>query len=359
MTARERIGELEGELEDAWREAERAAREIDELADGMSSDNDEEEEAVIKTAAVIVIPTPQLPRLPLGEPLQLDSLPMITPLPGMSPISPISPRLLEMAKDKSLPMLPPDADVPESASLRSWKSTTKSARSGKSTRNDGSRLLQVTAAKTRSYRTSKGSLRFPKLRIPENRPPVPDIPLEFTSIPLPPASPTASSKVLHGSQATAHSVPPPSNTKARRRRISLDDIMPPCKLTISYPPNTTVDDIYVRPHNLPHHRYFDLESYQPPDHQKFEIEIVPRTPPPLDPEPQNEPSEEIPSMWLNPDSAPPKTRAELFEAASARTRQNFKKFKTITKRYSMSLPLFRSSSSSIKSASRPPSRQSS
>lgn len=341
----------------------------------MASDNDEgeeeEEEAIIEKAELITIPTPHSPRpgsLPLGGTLmQVEPLPMISPVSPMPRMSAISPRVLELTSDKKLPVLPSAEDAAETASARSLKST-KSVRSAKSSWSartiDGTRLSQVSAAKTRSHRTSKASLRLPRpSHLPhEEHPPVPDIPLEFASMPFPPTSPTASSKFLHDSRAATPPLPPTSS--ARRRKTSLDDIMPPRRSTTSYAASSTMDDIYVRPYRLPHRHYFEIETYRAPHHQGFEIEIVPRTPPPHPRAPQAKydpsepPSERIPSMWLHADAAPPKNPLEHFEEAGPMKQTSYSKLKTMTKRYSMSLPLFRRSSSSS-GKSRPPSHQSS
>ncbi|KAF9466203.1 hypothetical protein BDZ94DRAFT_1288521 [Collybia nuda] len=359
--AREKIKQLEAELEDAWREAEQAAREIDELAHGAPSDDDcdEGEVAVIERAELVTIPSsPLSPKpglFPLGGTLmQVEPLPVMSPLSPMPRISAISPALI----DDKPPMTPPSQDVAETSSIRSVRSvkSTKSARSIKSTRSmrtiDGTRLSQVSAAKTRSHRASKGSLRLPKsVQIPqEEHPPVPDIPLEFVSTPLPPTSPTASSKFFHDSRTTSPTRPPTSS--ARPRKTSLDDIMHPRCSISTYAATVTMDDIYVRP-------------YRPPHRSDVDIEIVPRTPPPrplaqqAEYRPPEPPSERIPSMWLHADAAPPaqKTPLERFESSGSKRQRSYNKLKTLTKRYSMPFPLFRSTSSSSKT--RPASRQSS
>lgn len=284
----------------------------------MTSDRDEEEddeEAVIEKAKLIAIPPPYSPRpgtLPLGGTLmRVEPLLMISPISPMPCIS----QVLELTNDKWLHGLPSAEDAAETAGVQSSKSTKSvwSAKGSWSARTaDGTRLSQVSAAKMRSHRTMKGSLWFPRSsHLPnEEYPPVPDIPLELSSIRLPLTSPTASSKFLHDSWATTPSLPPTSSS--RRRKTSLDDIMPSRHLTTSYTASSTKDDIYIRPYHLPHFHDFEIETYRPPHQQGFGIGIVPQMPPSYPHALQakydlSEPlSEKIPSMWLHTDGALPK-----------------------------------------------------
>lgn len=252
--ARERITQLEAELEDAWKEAENLAREMDEYEANLISDA--EDEAVIETAEVVSLPmTPTSPR-----PRSIGIAPTLMNIEAMTPRTPLSPRHAEPTAD-----IPADVngqeDNQDNISIRSGKSaksfkSTKSARSIKSTRSirshrsargDTSRSQHVSAAKKRSFRTSQGSLRLPlghgrkqstsRPKTPvEEQPPVPDIPLQFSSPVLSAPTANASSTLLHWDSRSASPVvsktndsadenesqPPPSSQRAP---ANIDDIM--------------------------------------------------------------------------------------------------------------------------------------
>lgn len=241
--ARERITQLEGELEDAWKEAEKLAREMDDYEADLVSDD----EAVIETAEVVSLPmTPTSPR-----PQSVGIAPTLLNFEAITPRTPLSPRHAEPMAD-----IPADVNGQEhnqdNISIRSAKSlrsarSIKSTRSHRSARGDATRSQYVSAARKRSYRASQGSLRLPaghvrkqstsRPKTPvDEHPPVPDIPLQFTSPVLSASTANASSTLLHwDSRSTSPVVfqhesadenvdgPPPAPSP-RRVPANLDDI---------------------------------------------------------------------------------------------------------------------------------------
>ncbi len=205
---------MEGELEDAWKEAEKLAKEMDEFEEDLS---DAEGEAVIETAEIVSVPmTPTSPR-----PRSAGITPTLLNIEIITPRTPLSPRHAGPTAD-----IPADLTAQEDnqdslsiligKSAKSLKSTKRarsirSTRSTRSLRGDTSRSQHVSAAKKRSYRASQSSLRLPASynhsRKPSNsrpktpvgeKPPVPDIPLHFTSSPVLSAHvANASSTLLH------------------------------------------------------------------------------------------------------------------------------------------------------------------
>ncbi|KAG5641296.1 hypothetical protein DXG03_005560 [Asterophora parasitica] len=348
VAARNKISQLEAELEDAWKEAERVAKEIDDLEKaGLDSDNDDDDEgeeiedetAIIETAEKIDvsrsrhashIPTELL--IPSrGNTGHMEALPVFSPL---SPMPRISAMALPVTGAREMdspitPITPPSQDRDDTASIRSAKST-KSARSKKSTQSQrtvegGTRLSLISAAKTRSHRTSKSSLRLPKAKMPAP-PPLPDLPLEFASpiMRMPMDSARASSQMLRDTESQLSTI--------RSRRTSLSDIHPPRPSTSSYAPTVTMDDIYVR-----------LQSRFSDD-----IEVVPRTPPARPPI-VDQPSKSIPNVWLMADAAPKSAAERVASLSSKRSgassaNQTYRKLKILTKRYSMPFPLFKRAS---------------
>lgn len=373
---KERIAQLEAELEDAWNEAEKMAREMDEFDTAVISDMGE---AVIETAEKI-----SLSRSPTSHDIRADVAPQTpqilsvepslrSPSSSTSPLSPLSPKFSRDPRDHDV-----SVDVPDSVSIRSVQSN-RSARSHRSTRSlrgDGSRASQISAAKIRSHRTSQGSLRLPPIfhrksgpSRPEDHPPVPSLPLQFTSF---------SSNLTSANIGT---LPPLDDPKLApvRRRTSLESIhvVPP---TTSQTQNhrmittriVTADDIYVR-----HRR--DPRSSNEDD---GEIQLVPRTPPtrsislnktlPSLPLPrrkssltyltrrkssttkqsgQHVPAQNIPSIWMNIDA--PKTPAERVEglmrgdstSGGKGSNKTYQRLRTLTKRYSLPFPIFAQSNS--------------
>ncbi|KAF9006196.1 hypothetical protein BDQ17DRAFT_1408166 [Cyathus striatus] len=364
--ARNRITQLEAELEDAWKEAENIAREMDDYEAGMLSD--EEGEAIIEKAEIVSVPaSPKLRRM--------GSIPMSPKLvsiePGQSFSRPISPPMSPPAQKEHFitptePMrgIDAEADVPDTVSIRSNRSTrsARSTLSHRSTRSirggvELSRVSSVTAARKRSLRASQGSLRLPthsrkqslsssRPRTPhgeEPQPPVPELPLQFASTPMPG---NASSTLLHFDSKNAsidtRVTVQPSNK--RETPLSLDGIEilnTPPPSAFPYP---TMDDIYLR------------HTHEPGDG----IELVDRIPPirasSLDrfrnnakPAPL---TEDIPSIWMNADA--PKTPAERVESlmASNAKATPYQRLRTLTKRYSLPFPVFTGSGSKPRPASR-------
>lgn len=323
---------------------------------GVDSDDDIEE-AVIETAEKVTVPksqraskVPDLVFRSRRNTAQMDSLPLFSPLspmPRMSTIkSPLSPDLPQL---EDPPMTPPHQDISETASIRSTRSgkSTKSARSGRSTRStrtpNGTRLSLLSAAKTRSQRVSKGSLRLPKVKTPVH-PPVPELPLEFAPSPLPPVSTLTTDHPLWPDRDIAPLLnAQTSPTSNRVRRTSLDDIRPPRRSSSSYTPTVTRDDIHVRPQ---------------PRRPSEEIQTVLRTPPPRPQGMQSvflvymlpnfcsvipeQPSQTIPSMWLMSETAP--KAATVKRTGSTSSSQTYSKLKTLSKRYSLPFPLFKNKS---------------
>ncbi|KAG5654000.1 hypothetical protein H0H81_008582 [Sphagnurus paluster] len=392
VASRKKIKELEEQLEDAWKEAERIAKELDEIdrgapeSDGEDVEEDEEEEAVIETAAKVDVSRSRHASAELLVPSRrntghMEALPMFTTLSPMPPISDNNTATTTENQPEAeagpstpaptpSPSTPPENDKAETVSIlstRSYKST-KSARSAKSGRSlrgpDGTRASLVAAARTRSHRTSKGSLRLPKsnqLLMPPY-PPVPDLPLEFASAPIPYVSSRASSQIFSPDVDDTDSRS--RITSGRSRHTSLDDCgFRPGRLSMSsVAPTVTMDDIYVR-----------LQSRFSDD-----IQVVHRTPPPgakafpmqppypaqiqnykLSPQrhqPHPSTSKAIPSMWLMAETTPAPQSARERVASIKRTRmsapgQTYKKLKILTKRYSMPFTLFKTRTESEGKAS--------
>ncbi|KAG6896463.1 hypothetical protein C0992_008114 [Termitomyces sp. T32_za158] len=285
LGAEQRISELEVALEDAWREAERLAQEIDEIqAKGKSAplenssddggDGDdyteilEDEEAVIKTAEKFTVHSRHASHIPTELLIQSRNTMHMEGLPLISPMSPL-PRVSAMAPPSAIleavaesgPLLLPGQDN-DAASIHSVRSN-KSARSCKSSRSlrspDSTRRSLVTAARTRSTRASENSLRLSRSRTIAH-PPMPDLPLELIGMP----TSTRSSRVSSAWKDSASRI-----SLARSRRTSLNDIRVAHDSTESLVPTVTMDDIYIR-----------LQS-QVTRQSENEIEVVNRTPPPL------------------------------------------------------------------------------
>ncbi|KAG6817306.1 hypothetical protein H0H87_010323 [Tephrocybe sp. NHM501043] len=369
LGARQRISELEADLDDAWKEAERLAREMDEMQanadlalDGDEMDDKEEDDdhddvdmedmeeaevAVIETAEKFQIRSRHASHIPTELLIQsrrntghMEGLPMFSPLspmPRISAIAPPSPVPLEapVAPDSQL-VAPPsqdkDKDKDDAASIRSTKSTrsVRSARSVKSTRSirspDGTRLSLVSAARTRSTRASGGGLRLSRRKTSEH-PPMPDLPLEFIA--------TAPSRTsLHPLYKDSES----RISSGRSRRTSLNDLLQPSRASIaSIAQTVTMDDIYIRLQSQITHRSED------------EIEVVRRTPVPS-PRESAQASTNIPNLWImDEEDVPPKpagTDRFLSLKRPGNPIETYKRIKSYTKRYSLPFPLFKRSASS-------------
>lgn len=241
------------------------AQEMDELDGAMVSDD--EGEAVVGKAQII-----SLPQSPILAQHVSPSAGTILKIEPMSP----GPHSYPLQNGLGMESNRADADVPDTVSLRTTRSarsirsfrSTRSARSSRSMRFvEPNRLGSVTAAKTRSHRTSKSSLRLPnrkpslRAQTPhsEEQPPMPDLPIEFIPSMPPISFANPSSSFLHFNSRNA------STIGLGPRRTSLDDIQmmarPPMYSRFSY---STVDDINVRPQST-----ID------------DIQVVPRTPVPV------------------------------------------------------------------------------
>ncbi|KIY67204.1 hypothetical protein CYLTODRAFT_444190 [Cylindrobasidium torrendii FP15055 ss-10] len=382
--AKGRIGHLEAELSDAWKEAEKLAREIDELEEDDDTDFDPEEETgIIGTAQIVSLPSPtaqvtnipgrqrlqhlshidtENPGPPPQSPLPLSPL-MISPAAPKMPFSLTPPPLQsrfrrrnpvdvpqpieacessegEEADEQAIaseipaaealvgepdvvafPVEQPQSNVGEEAeSDRVSLRSNKSAKSTKSQRGER-RVDMVSAARRRSLRRTEGSLRLP-WRVNTAH-------IEHPPVPDIPQE---------FSPATAR---PPSNDshepivfqQPRHPRSTLDDIeivpREPAELREG---NTTTDDMYIMPL-----RDNEMKPGQKKMARRSADNIfatgagfmgVPRTG-----------QSSIPSIWKNTDT--PQTPAERV-ASMGQSRLTDKggslgKFKSLSKRYSLPL----------------------
>ncbi|KAK0489339.1 hypothetical protein IW261DRAFT_409844 [Armillaria novae-zelandiae] len=191
LDARARITQLEAELEDSWKEAEKLARELDELDD---HDIDFDEDAGVIRRAQIV----SLPRSP---PVTVMNIPPLSPTPSppvpktpttSSPsVFPLSPPPLLSEKPLPVKAIPEDVipeEITEEAEVETMKkgddrASIRSAKSARIRIADHTRVEMISAARRRSLRASMGSLRLPRsLSLRSNKssrhPPLPAIPKE-------------------------------------------------------------------------------------------------------------------------------------------------------------------------------------
>ncbi|KAJ3483148.1 hypothetical protein NLJ89_g12087 [Agrocybe chaxingu] len=136
QTAKERITQLEAELEDAWHEAEKMAKELDDYEQAIEADDTE---AVIETAEIVPVPKspiqantslpplnrrnsiPMTPTLMAVSPIPSQTPPSTTPLSPLSPIQTsfvFPPPVHLKAKEAEAP-----EDVPDTVSIRSGRNT--------------------------------------------------------------------------------------------------------------------------------------------------------------------------------------------------------------------------------------------
>ncbi|KAF9530369.1 hypothetical protein CPB83DRAFT_850790 [Crepidotus variabilis] len=239
-TARDRIFQLESELDDAWKEAEKVAAELDDYETALSADDTE---AVIETAEIVPVPlsppgSPPPSVIPLKRRGSIPMKPTLMEVRTLSsPSSPTSRTVLLPQSGSGSPaaptqfVFPPvalrqqseDHDNSDAVSVRSFKSN----KSSKSTQ--GAKVLRtssVQAAKKRSFRASQGSLRINpaashgrkhstgsgrKTPFVEDAPPIPDLPLHFVN----PAA-SAGVQLLKGgmSQEFGYHGPPSANASS-------------------------------------------------------------------------------------------------------------------------------------------------
>ncbi|KAJ7708831.1 hypothetical protein B0H17DRAFT_1124628 [Mycena rosella] len=389
LSARARIATLEAELNDAWQQAEKLAREMDE-ADAEAPSDEDEGDAVIEVAEVISLNHRKSPsassEMVLRSVMSIDAIsrmyseqsqaadpPATTEevqAPGESqaaeeshaelqPASPSqtklpSPSPSEAGLDTAVPVastspyttptspqaVEPAAETSDAASIHSARSvrsarsarSIRSAKSGRTTRTtDTTRVDSVSAARRRSLRTSMGSLRMPSTKTRKgSHPPVPSLPTispAASPIAAPERTSTADS-FLDFSRDTSESDTDDADVLVPRR-TSIDDIE-----VVARTPAVAIhtrDDIHVMPSRsaAENDLVTPLRSQFSLDHQH----------PFANEEPMN-PS--IPSIWLLQDA--PKTPAERVESmmrdrGAGHTKMgSFQRLKSLTKRYSLPFP---------------------
>ena len=366
------------------------ASELDDYEAAITSDD---AEAVIETAEIVPVPKSPTPTRRSSIPMT-PTLLAFTPLSQTSPISttpgtPLSPAL--PSSTSSQLVLPPEIhlkekqgeaepDVPDTVSIRSTHST-RSAKSTRSHRSgwtgESNHTSSVHAAKKRSYRASQSSLRLNTGHMRKNssgraktphddQPPVPELPLQFSGFNnvMSTLSAKASSTLLNLENGSPGS--------QLRRQASLDSVLSngnlgrPFMSTANAYRGRAVDDLHVR-----------LKNHN----SASEIQLVPRTPPPRHvtfaslyrnsetppPPPPKDPSKSIPSMWMNADVVKPllpqptahsytdstsaisgSTESTIPDSNPVKRRgstrnSTYEKIRGLTKRYSVSLPLFNKS----------------
>ncbi|GAW06982.1 alpha beta-hydrolase [Lentinula edodes] len=368
IEAKTKLGQLQAELNDAWSEAEKLAEEMDGLTRELDDIDDtgvysDEGEIFIRTAAVVTVPKPASHDAVSASGKLIDLKPSnvaSTSSQFLRPPSAVEPKEGEDSKSS-----------PEDNDTRSLRSR-RSARSGKSS----SRVGMITAARTRSMRTSLGSLRLPgrssrSIHSPSGiqsapvdgpHPPVPSIPKVFT----PDTSHPPSSNSLTPTSNAPHSSTPSPLDRKQSRNISTESLVdepapelpPPPSIPILSPApqprlrKTEIEDIRIEPN-----RRLGEPSAEPPLSVMDDIIVMPTS--------SNHGIEEvprilrksvddvnmsansqrkmgrdptsstIPSIWLHADA--PKTPAERVEALmrSSSQKTSYTKLKGLTKRYSL------------------------
>ncbi|KAF8902356.1 hypothetical protein CPB84DRAFT_1746642 [Gymnopilus junonius] len=331
--AKERITQLEAELGDAWKEAERLAKELDEYETALVADD---VEAVIETAEIVTVPktTPPAHQRRSSIPLT-PTLLAFAPSPSTTPMGPLSP--VSPPSHSNYVFLPVHLkaketdveDVPDTVSIKSTRSTrsTKSAKSHRSQWSESNtHSAGIQAAKTRSHRRSQSSLRLNighsrkqsngRARTPyEEHPPVPELPIQFSvfNTITSAGSANASSILLHSTDC--HAAP----HRPHRRANSFDSVITSASRITTAQAQTyrgkaaAADDLYVRMQK----QYLHQLGLVPSE----DIQVMPRTqpttahtfasmyekegfmtprPPPKDPSKKG-----IPSMWMNVDAPKP------------------------------------------------------
>ena len=249
---------------------------MDSDSDSDSEDEEIDDEGTAVIGHVEVVTIPPLRRASTISDLflrsqrsqpQIDFLPTLAPLSPLHSFSPGATQTLptDVSPTPSAGATPPRGNPSETASIRSIRSvrSTRSLRSIKSkhkaTTSDITRTSLVCAARTRSQRASKSSLRLPTKPRASHYPPVPDLPLDFTFPPLPPrpsyprrplTSPSPSSTRHAGWRASSFTasrsvnVGPLPGTRLARTSSSAGT----SSSKASGPLLSTMDDIYLRPH---------------------------------------------------------------------------------------------------------------
>lgn len=365
------------------------AGELDDYEAAIEADNTE---AIIETAEIVLVPRTTTPnrRSSIPMPMTPTLLAVITntaptsprasiPPTPLSPLSHSSPQLAFPSQISAKAKEIEAVDVPDTASTRS----AKSSRSRKSSWTvESTHTNQVQAAKKRSQRASQNSLRLatgPRKQSrghrtpPEEKPPVPELPSQFASFngAMISAGANVSSTLL---AFDTHINP------SLRRRGSWDSVLTAggrSHTTASAYQGRTADDLYIKSKNYSNHASAEIQLVpRTPKAQNFALyhsSTMPSRPPPKDP------SKSIPSMWMNVDAVKPQvsqhvplttfspqvpatssynppstsstqisaTSSDRTEAAVGIKRQNstprsntYSKLRGLTKRYSISLPMF-------------------
>lgn len=236
--AKERITQLEAELEDAWAQAEKLAKEMDDIDNFMY---DDEDEVVIEKAEIVSInqraASPRPPSI-----IPLASAQLLNVSPYSSP--PFTPTLPSSPHRETAP-----ADVPDTVSLHSNHSY-RSTRSG-----HDSRISGVSAARKRSFRASQSSLRLParqrglaRSKTIEEHPPVPDLPEQFVSIPQLPN--INKDKTTLRRFKTANQSLELLAKQIVRKQASLDSFLTSGNIPLVFRTEGTRDDISLRPSHI-------------------------------------------------------------------------------------------------------------
>jgi hypothetical protein len=316
--ARQRIFQLEAEIEDAWKEAEKLANELDEYEASGADD------AVVETAELVAVPrSPSQSPPPLINVDRRGSVPMpMTPtLLAIKRISPLSPNFEHSDSFQSAsaspvtmtfvfpPPVPKDRPNDDAVSIRS----SKSGRSVKSTKSSKGHASSLHAAKKRSSRASQGSLRLSisstyhgKGPTEDDPPPMPEIPPQYMnaagannaarlSSPSEDVSINSGSTALH--YVTSSRLASNSHGSIQFHRLnkqtSLDTLLTNRKkgsAAVDAYRGQAVDDLYVMTGDSHHGHSFGLQSSKSPYSSgkayvdlnwddDNEIQTVPRTPP--------------------------------------------------------------------------------
>lgn len=168
--AQDRVEVLEAELSEAWKEAEDIAQEMDELEDAGWED---EEDVTVHTAHVVgVTARMQATEAKLMDQKEASSSQIFTKT------EPLDTNLQSpMTQD-------PAAQTPTATESGEGSQSLGSLSRSQSRTSTRKRSIRVTAAKTRSRRTSDASLRVTKSskkKADGSAPPVPKVPIEFDS----------------------------------------------------------------------------------------------------------------------------------------------------------------------------------
>ncbi|PBK99898.1 hypothetical protein ARMGADRAFT_1074734 [Armillaria gallica] len=334
LDARVRITQLEAELEDSWKEAEKLARELDELDD---HDIDFDEDAGVIRRAQIV----SLPRSP---PVTVMNIPPLSPTPSppapktpttSSPsVFPLSPPPLLSEKPLPVKAIPEDVipeEITEEVEVETMKkgddrASIRSAKSARIRVADHTRVEMISAARRRSLRASMGSLRLPRsLSLRSNKssrhPPLPAIPKEHSPTPsCPPPNPNA--------------LPVPFPDATPTRRTSIEDI----EIVTRDPEeirHATTDDMCIMPlrDNEDDHASRKKLARRSTDNVTLAGASIYGQ--------DSKSGTSIPSIWLNADT--PQTPAERVESlmtthTESQKGTSYMRLKSLTKRYSLPFP---------------------